>query len=50
MTIGRRIWARLAWVLPAVALGFLLTGCGERSNLRYPNLPATHPLNYNSIW
>lgn len=50
MTRRSRIWTQVTWLLPAVALVLLLTGCGERSNLKYPDLPATHPLNYKPIW
>ncbi|HEX3133416.1 MAG TPA: hypothetical protein VHX44_07515 [Planctomycetota bacterium] len=50
MTICGRIWTWLAWLLPAVVAMLLLTGCGERSDLKYPDLPATHPLNYKSAW
>ena len=39
---------RLAIVLGVLAT--LLAGCGERDDRRYPDLPKSHPLNYQSIW
>ena len=50
MVISRRIRSWLGWTIAAGALLLSMCGCGERDDLRYPNLPADHPLNHRAMW